>query len=135
MIRSWPRPIEEQYSSPNVKISLVKGNLFDQSGHLVVGMTTTFDTSIPDIIARTSVQAQFLDLIYAGSITDLDRELVEALSPFQPVGVIDKPGGSKRSTTSGQSATLRDHDRRYFCVAYTEMNERNEARGTADGSG
>ena len=31
-IRSWPRPIEELYSSPKVKISLAKGDLFDQRG-------------------------------------------------------------------------------------------------------
>lgn len=59
--RSWPRPIEQQYNAPNVKISLVQGDLFDQVGHLVIGMCDTFDTSIPDIIARSSIQAQFLD--------------------------------------------------------------------------
>jgi hypothetical protein len=131
-VRSWPRPIEETYSSPNVKISLMKGDLFDQSGHLVVGMTTTFDTSIPDIIARTSVQAQFLDRIFAGSTAELDTQLDQALSPFRPVGIINKPGKQEQYDI-GTVATLRDHARRYFCVAYTEMNERNEARGTADG--
>jgi hypothetical protein len=129
--RSWPRPIEEQYNSPNVKISLVKGDLFDQDGHLVIGMCTTFDTSIPDIIARSSVQGQFLDRVFSGSVADLDTQLERSLSRYQSVGRINKPGKQEKYAI-GTVATLKEHTRRYFCVAYTEMNERNEARGTMD---
>jgi hypothetical protein len=130
--RSWPRPIGEQYSSPNVKISLVQGDLFDQSGHLVIGMCTTFDTSIPEIIARSSIQAQFLDRVFSGGVAELDGQLQEALSSYQPVGLINKPG-KQDNYAFGTVATLKEHSRRYFCVAYTEMNERNEARSTMDG--
>jgi hypothetical protein len=129
--RSWPRPIEEQYNSPNVKISLVKGDLFDQDGHLVIGMCTTFDTAIPDIIARSSVQAQFLDRIYSGSVAELDAQLEQALSLHKSVGYINKPGKQEKYAI-GTVAVLKEHARRYFCVAYTEMNERNEARGNMD---
>jgi hypothetical protein len=132
LARSWPRPIEEAYSSPNVKISLVKGDLFDQRGHLVIGMCTTFDTAIPDIIARSSVQAQFLDRVFAGSVAELDAQLDQALALQVPVGHIDKTG-KQDAYPVGTVATLKEHDRRYFCVAYTEMNRRNEARGTVDG--
>jgi hypothetical protein len=131
-IRSWPRPIEELYSSPNVKISLVKGDLFDQEGHLVIGTCTTFDTSIPDIIARSSIQAQFLDRVFSGSVADLDKQLEQALSLYRPVGSISKPGKQEKYAI-GTVAILREHSRRFFWVAYTEMNERNEARGTMDG--
>lgn len=131
--RSWPRPIEEQYNSPNVRISLVKGDLFDQEGHLVIGMCTTFDTSIPDIIARSSVQGQFLDRVFSGSVAELDTQLERALSPYQSVGRINKPGKQDKYAI-GTVAILKEHARRYFCVAYTEMNERNEARGTMDGT-
>jgi len=129
--QSWPRPIQEHYSSPNVKISLVKGDLFDQDGHLVIGMCTTFDTAIPDIIARSSVQSQFLDRIYAGSVAELDAQLERALSSHQTVGQINK-AGKQEQYAIGTVAVLREHARRYFCVAYTAMNERNEARGTID---
>src|SRR5260370_4174634 len=130
--RSWPRPIEEIYSSPNVKIRLVKGNLFDQPGHLVIGMSDTFDTSIPVIIARSSIQGQFLESIFCGNVEDLDRQLLQALSHIQPIGLIDKPG-KREKYPIGTVAVLNEHARRFFCVAYTEMNERNEARGTMDG--
>lgn len=130
--RSWPRPIEQEYASPNVKIKLEKGNLFDQPGHLVIGMTTTFDTSIPNIIARSSIQGQFLDKVFSGDIRELDAQLKKALSPLTPVGTIEK-AGKKTRYPIGTVATLKNHARRYFCVAYTEMNEQNEARGTVDG--
>jgi hypothetical protein len=131
-IRSWPRPIQQLYNSPNVKISLAKGDLLTQEGHLVIGMCTTFDTSIPDIIARSSVQAQFLDRVFSGSVAELDKQLEQALSSYRPVGSINKPGKQEKYAV-GTVAILKEHARRYFCVAYTEMNERNEARGTMDG--
>lgn len=130
--RAWPRPIEESYSSPKTRIRLIKGDLFDQSGHLVVGMCTTFDTLTPHIIAKSSIQGQFLDRIFDGDIQELDRQLKSALKPFQPVGVIEKPG-KRQKYPIGTVAALREHTRCFFCVAYTEMNEKNEARATVDG--
>ena len=130
--RARPRPIEESYSSPNTMIKLVKGDLFDQPGHLVIGMCSTFDTSTPHIIAKSSIQSQFLDRIYAGDVKELDRQLTAALKPIKSVGTIEKPGKRNRYPI-GTVATLREHAKRYFCVAYTEMNTKNEARGTMDG--
>lgn len=129
---AWPRPIEQTYHSPNTKVRIVKGDLFDQDCHLVIGMCDTFDTSVPNIIARSSVQAQFLDSVFHGDIQELDARLDEALTAFTPVGVVEKPGKHARFAI-GTVATLREHSRRYFCLAYTRMNERNEARGSIDG--
>ena len=131
-IRAWPRPIKEAYTSPNTQIRLIKGDLFDQSGHLVIGMCTTFDTEIPDIIARASIQGQFLNRLFDGNTAELDSQLTKALSGYSRVGTIQKPGKQDRYPV-GTVATLRQPTRKFFCVAYTEMNERNEARGTMDG--
>jgi len=132
LFRSWPRPIEQTYSSPSMRIRLVKGDLFDQAGHLVIGMCNTFDTSIPDIIARSSIQGQFLDRIFCGDVGELDRQLAAALNNIHTIGHIQK-AGKQQQYPIGTVASLREHARRYFCVAYTEMNARNEARGTMDG--
>jgi len=131
-IRTWPRPIEQRYSAPNVVIRLKKGDLFSEPNHLVVGVTDTFDTRIPDIIDRKSVQAQLVDRLYAGDIAVFDAKVSEALRGVQPIGSISKPGKTERYAV-GTVATVRDDSRCYFCVAYTEMNERNEARATMDG--
>lgn len=132
IVCAWPRPIEQTYTSPNTKISLVEGDLFDQPDHLVIGMSTTFDTRVPHIVARNSVQGQFLDREYDGDLAALDAALDAALSDVAPVGSIDKPGRTTKFPF-GTVATLKHHTRCYFCVAYTEMNERNEARGSVDG--
>jgi Domain of unknown function (DUF6430) len=130
--RAWPRPIEQDYSSPNTKIRLVKGDLFDQPGHLVIGMSNTFDTLTPHIIAKSSIQGQFLERIYDGDVKELDRQLTLALRSISPMGAIEKPG-KKNQYSIGTIATLQEHARRFFCLAYTEMNVKNEARGTVDG--
>ena len=129
---AWPRPIEQTYQSPSTRIRILKGNLFDQDCHLVIGMCDTFDTSVPNVIARKSVQGQFLEKVFHSDIHELDAQLEEALADSAPVGAVEKPGKQTRFAI-GTVATLREHSRRYFCLAYTSMNERNEARGSVDG--
>ena len=73
LTQSWPRPIEQSYSSPNTAIRIAQGDIFNQAGHLVVGLRDTFDTQPPNIIARDSLQAQALDRIFGGDIPELDR--------------------------------------------------------------
>lgn len=130
--RAWPRPIEQSYNSPNTKIRLVKGDLFQQDVHLVIGMVDTFDTETPHVIARQSVQGQFQERVFGGDLRELDRQLDEALLGVAPVESVDKTGKRDRYPL-GTVATLRNHATRYFCVAYTSMNEQNEARATTDG--
>lgn len=131
-IRAWPRPIEQAYESPNMKIRLVEGDLFAQAGHLVIGMSDTFDTDVPRVIAARSVQAQFVERIFGGDVKEVDRLLDEALLGRSPVGSIEK-AGKRAKYGVGTVAAVRGHGRHYFCVAYTEMNERCEARATVDG--
>ena len=98
----------------------------------MIGMCDTFDTAIPTIIARSSVQAQFLEKVFDGDVAELDRRLTAALEGVDPVGSVTKPGKTERFPM-GTVAVLREHARYFFCVAYTSMNEQNEARGTLDG--
>lgn len=129
---SWPRVIAEYYAMSNTTIRVIEGDLFACEGHLVVGMCTTFDTQVPNIISLESVQAGFLKNIYHDDVALLDEDLTRALSKENPVGHIEKPGKTARFNI-GTVATLKDKTRCYFCVAYTEMNERNEARATVGG--
>jgi hypothetical protein len=129
---AWPTPIEATYTSPNMQVRVIEGDLFDQPGHLVIGMCDTFDTAIPSIIAKQSVQGQFLERIFASDIGELDQSLMNALSGIQPAGDIAKSGKTKKYPL-GTVAVIREHARCYFCLAYTTMNEANEARGTIDG--
>jgi hypothetical protein len=129
---SWPRPIEASYNTPNTRIRVVRGDLFDEDGHLVVGICDTFDTRVPDVIAKDSVQGQLLYRVFDGNVDELDRQLEATLSRYESIGEVQKPGKTKRYPL-GTVVTLRENTRKCFLVAYTEMNERNEARATADG--
>lgn len=137
LYRSWPRPVQQSYSSPNTEIHVIEGDLFEQEGHIVVGMADTFDTEIPHIIDERGVQAQLLTRVYRNDRKALDEALEEALKghpvarTFTPE---DRKPGKQLAYPIGTVATIEPSIRRlYFCVAYTEMNHRNEARGTVDG--
>lgn len=132
IFRAWPRPIQQTYASPNTTIRVIEGDLFEETGHLVIGMADTFDTQVPDVIDRNSVQAQFAQRILGGNLQELDRQLDQALLTTAPIRKIDKQGKQDKYRV-GTIVTLRVHMRRYFCMAYTEMNERCEARATVDG--
>ncbi|MHD0307435.1 macro domain-containing protein [Rhodococcus erythropolis] len=132
MWRSWPRPIEETYESPSTRIRIVKGDLFDEGGHLVIGTCDTFDTAIPNIIARTSLQGIALERLYGNDVAKLDADLDAALSSTAPRDTVTKVGKTVRYPL-GTVAVVERPPRKLFFVAYTMMDEHNNAQGTPDG--
>lgn len=130
-ILSWPRPISAEYSSPKTKITIVKGDLLEEKGHLVIGASDTFDTEPPNIIARQSLQGQVLDRLYAGNLALLDQHLQGALVGIPAIRTINKTGKTSVYEV-GTVAVVNHGPRKIFFSAYSEMNERNEARATAD---
>ncbi len=117
----------------NVTIRLVVGDLFDQGESVVVGMTTTFDTSVPDVIEPNSVQGSFLRSVYGGSQHRLDHDLDHALTSVAAVGTITK-AGKQTVYPVGTVATLSPPGPiRYYCAAYTTMDRQNRATGTIRG--
>ena len=132
LIRAWPRTIQRVFSSPNFTIRLIKDDIFSRPGHLVIGMCDTFDTATPVIIDELSIQGQMLSRIFKNDLAELDRQLENALTRATLVGEIVKDG-KRRKYALGTVAPLLQSGRRLFCIAYTEMNERNEARASVDG--
>lgn len=131
--RAWPRPIECSYSQPATKISVVQGDLFDQGdAHIVVGVTTTFDTSVPKIISRSSVLGQYIDRVYGGDVERLDRDIAAALKNSTATQVMEKPGKTD-AYPLGSVATIQQGNHKNYLLAYAEMSPANEARSTIDG--
>ena len=130
--RAWPRPIEESYVTPNTVIRIVRGDLLAETCHLVVGTCDTFDTRVPDVIARSSVQGQFLETILNNDVDELDRQIDTALAGIASVGTVEKLG-KRRRYPIGTVAVLRESRRKHFLLAYTVMEADNQAHGTADG--
>ena len=129
LIRLEPR----QKYRENVTIRLVVGDLFEQGESAVVGMTTTFDTLVPDVIAPGSVQGVLLERVYGGSCSRLDADLDAALETSVPVGTLEKPG-KRVAYRLGTVVTLPPRGRiRYYCAAYTQMDSQNRATGSIRG--
>lgn len=122
--RSWPYPIEQHYATPDTKIRIVTGDLFEQDTNLVIGMTDAFDIETPNIIATTSIQGQFLDRVYQHDLGSLRADLEAALVMHTPIGTIAKPGNTDRYPL-GTIATISHQRKQYFCVAYTEVDQNN----------
>jgi len=137
ILRSWPRPVQQVYGSPNTEIRIVEGDLFSQDENIVIGMADTFDTEIPHVIDEKSVQAQLLKSVYKGDLKALDNALEEALKEHTAIRQFspsDRKPGKQAAYPLGTVVTIEPSPRRfYFCVAYTEMNTRNEAHGSIDG--
>ena len=94
--RSWPYPIEQHYATPDTRVRLVAGDLFEQDCNLVIGMSDTFDVETPHIIATSSVQGQFLERIYCQDVAALRKDVASALSAATPVGRIQKAGNQDK---------------------------------------
>ncbi|TDD65543.1 hypothetical protein E1262_24860 [Jiangella aurantiaca] len=123
--KSWPYPVEQHYATPDTKIRLVTGDLFEQGTNLVIGMADTFDIETPHIIATGSVQGQFLDRVYHHDVAALRSDLEAALIDKVPIETgVAKPGNTDRYPL-GTVATICHQRTHYFCVAYTRMDENN----------
>jgi hypothetical protein len=136
--RSWPRAeVRHQLRRPNVRIRVLVGDLFEQHTHLVIGFTDVFDTDIAtgEVIDPRSIQGQFQRRIYGGDTARLDQDLKEALReswPHSTEDQADKPRGKLDRYPVGTTAVLGDQNRRFFCVAYSEMRNDLVASSSVD---
>ena len=122
---AWPRScFSRNFTIPQTKISVVVGDLFTQDGHLVIGMTDTFDTQTPSIISAGSVQGQFLIREYHGDTVRLDADLAGALAGCPVIATETrqaKPLGKLARYSVGTVAVLGTDQRRYYGLAYSKM--------------
>ncbi|WP_344020345.1 macro domain-containing protein [Pseudonocardia kongjuensis] len=137
LLCSWPRPIEQRYQQPKTEVRVFVGDLFDQEGNVVVGMSTTFDTETPHVISSDSVQGQLLARIYNGDHQALDNDLTSALanvSPTESFKAVDAKRGKQDIYPLGTVVVLNQTPRKlYFCVAYTEMQSDCTVKANVDG--
>ena len=133
---AWPQPIEFSYRSPQTTVRIIPGDLFDDSAaseHLVVGVSTSFDTRSP-IIAPASLQGQFLLRIYRNDADRLDSDLAEALEPFKDVAepIEGKQNGNLLGYPVGTTAVLQSPSRTAFMLAYTQMGADDHVSSDVD---
>jgi hypothetical protein len=128
------------FGFPQMTIIIEAGNLFERTGHLVVGFTDTFDTGIGpgEPIRAGSVQGQLLEKVYEGDVECLDLDLLRALRGVRPVGREKgsrKPRGKLLRYPLGTVAVL-DHDgseeRLVFALAYSRIDNGGVAQSSVE---
>ncbi|SDP54286.1 hypothetical protein SAMN04487981_12615 [Streptomyces sp. cf386] len=119
--------ISRDFTHPDVTVTVEVGDLFDYRCHLVIGFSDTFDTDTRDesLVARRSVQGQFLHRIYDGDVTALDVLLADSLGDQTPVVTetrATKRIGKLHRYPVGTVAVVPSNGRSFFCTAYGRMN-------------
>lgn len=123
---------EQWFPNESITIRLVAGDLFKQGAPALIGVTTTFDTK-PGIIENNSVQGNLLNVVFNGIQDRLDEALDSALSTTAPVGSILKAGKTAVYPLGTVAVLPGQGIKKYYCVAYTVMDDQNRAKGTIRG--
>jgi hypothetical protein len=124
----------KKLSSPDSEIEIKIGDLFEQKGHLVIGLNDIFDTELGEIIKPSSVQGQFLTQIYSNDRLKLDADIENALQGYNYPRheELDKKLGKTWRYPIGTTITLGSHDNRYFLTAYGYMNNDMTVQSNSD---
>jgi hypothetical protein len=123
ILKAWPRfSISRAFPVPNIEIIIKEGDLFDSSGNIVIGMSDTFDTEKGEIIKPSTVQGQFLTRTYNDDRSRLDSDLENALATYKFTVDKEKNKGKQNRYPIGTTAILSTEAKRYFCIAYSVMN-------------
>jgi hypothetical protein len=134
-IQKFPRESAcKTLSSPDSKIEIKIGDIFDQPGHLVIGFNDVFDTDLGEIIKPSSVQGQFLRKIYGSDRARLDADIEQALQKYSNLHIQEdhKIFGKALRYPIGTTITLGSHDQRYFLTAYGYMKNDMTVESNAD---
>lgn len=131
VFKAWPRPIGVEFSAPKMSIVIEEGDIFNEKGNVVIGMSDTFDTAMP-MISKDSLQGQALAKFYQQDVKRFDDDIEKALVKKTPTGRIDKPGKQVRYEI-GTVLPVAHGARILYLLAYCEMDPNNKARGTVDG--
>jgi hypothetical protein len=134
ILRFPKRSVSKQLPAPNSTIEIKIGDLFGEKGHLVVGVNDVFDTELGEVIAPSSVQGQFLSILYSNDQSRLDTDIEKALENHQSQRKEDtgKTRGKRWRYPIGTTLALGTHEKRYFLTAYGYMGNDLKIQSNAD---
>lgn len=129
------RPISKvSYKIPgrDLVIGVVVGDLFAQTGALVVSTSTTFDTEMANrTISPDSLQGQVALKYFRGNTAEIDRQIDVALAnvPSEPSGRGDR---KERAFPLGTVAEVRGEGKTFYYTAMSRWNEQGNAYSNVD---
>jgi hypothetical protein len=117
----------------DIAIEVTVGDLFTQSGALVIGSNTTFDTHIStELISEKSIQGQFTKRLYCDNEARLDTDIAHALQDKESEILSDKRIGKDKRYPIGTTVKLNTYpkDKTIYMLAIANINEYGSAVGT-----
>jgi hypothetical protein len=106
------------------------GDLFTESGDVVISTSTTFDTSISTgLISPDSLQGQLAVRVFQGNTAEIDRQLDAGLEDVVSTTRTLAPGKSKEYAI-GTVAKVSVPSKNFYFVAMSILNEHGTAKST-----
>ncbi len=109
------------------------GDLFKESGDVVISSNTTFDTNIASgLIASDSLQGQLAINVFQSNTEEIDKQLDAGLKNVPYEDRTDAKGKS-REYALGTVAKVSVPGKNYYFVAMSRLNEHGTAQSTVRG--
>ena len=124
LIRARPRrAIVRKLPPTALHVAIKVGNVFDQSGNVIVGANDCFDTQLEDsVISPASVQGQLLTDAFANDLVDLDAQIAASLLGQDGQADEAKTFGKNLRYPIGTVVVVRRGSTQYFLPAFTRMS-------------
>lgn len=98
------------------------GDIFKETGEIIVSSNTTFDTDMSSgLIATSSLQGQVATQFFNGQTVEIDRQIEASLVRDEFIESEGSPG-KKRKYPLGTVARVSAHGKNFYFVAMSHMN-------------
>lgn len=129
-VLSTRRPLSRvTYKVPqkDFAVEVLIGDLFKISGEVVISTSSTFDTDMASgLIAVNSLQGQLATYYFNGQTMEIDRQI--ELSLDKEIFIVNKNRpGKKKEYPIGTVARVRSHNKNFYLVAMSHMDENRNA--------
>ncbi len=106
------------------KVGVRVGNLFEQTGLIVIGVNEYFDTQVGELVAPTSIHGAFLSQFARDDTKGLDHEISVELAKFkfESEVVTSKRVGNKARYPLGATAAVSRSGKSFLLLAVTHTD-------------
>lgn len=109
-------------------IEVLIGDLFNIPGEVIISTSSTFDTDMSSgLIATSSLQGQLAINYFNGQTAEIDRQIKASLEREQFI-INEKRPGKKEEYPIGTVARVSAHNKNFYLVAMSHMEENRNAR-------
>lgn len=112
-----------------IKTNIYFGDLFNNSGIIVVPVNEYFDTIVDEqIISSNTLHGYFIKHYFDGAQNNLKQQISSSLSHISPVGInTNRNHGNKNKYALGTVAIVSKGEKIFYLVALTRFNDNQRA--------